>query len=116
MGEAISDGERGNSRNRAASVRENPTISAGLLAAGFAILLFACASAPQPADDSAGTIAQPASEAPYSSADSLLLLLNTPETFDVLQRHIPFFVNLTEHGIIPPFSTELTLNDLLQVP
>ena len=52
----------------------------------------------------------------YSSADSLLLLLNTPGTFDVLRKRIPYFVNLTEHGIIPAFPTNMTLDDLLNVP
>jgi hypothetical protein len=77
------------------------------------IWLAACSAAPQ-ADLPAQHLqtVQPV----YSSADSLLLLLNTPETFDVLQRHIPFFVNLTEHGIIPPFPTDMPLDHLLSVP
>jgi hypothetical protein len=86
------------------------------LAMAFAVLtLPSCAHAPA-ADLPPPLAVDQTSSATYSSANSLLLLLNTPETFDVLQRHIPFFVNLTEHGIIPPFSTELKLNDLLQVP
>jgi hypothetical protein len=52
----------------------------------------------------------------YSSRDSLLLLLNTPGTFDVLRKRIPYFVNLTEHGIIPAFPTDMTLDDLVNVP
>jgi hypothetical protein len=77
------------------------------------IWLAACSAAPRPeAPAQHLQTVQPV----YSSADSLLLLLNTPETFDVLQRHIPFFVNLTEHGIIPPFPTDMPLDHLLDVP
>lgn len=76
----------------------------------------ACAGSPPHADRVRQVeIAVPAEPA-YSSADSLLSLLNTPETFDVLRKHIPYFVNLTEHGLIPAFSTEMTLDDLLRVP
>ena len=114
MYEASPDRECGNNRNPAGPALVKPTISMGLFV--LALCAVACSGAPQPPEELAKPLAAPANEPAYSSADSLLLLLNTPETFDVLQRHIPFFVNLTEHGIIPAFSTELTLNDLLQVP
>jgi hypothetical protein len=82
--------------------------------------LAACAGAVAPSPPSAapGTGTPVRIEAPfesYSSADPILLLLNTPETFDVLQKHIPFFVNLTEHGLLPPFPTDKPLDDLLDV-
>jgi hypothetical protein len=81
-----------------------PRLAAGLLA--FAIFC----GAPM-----VTAMAEPPAVA-WSSADSLLVLLNTPETFDVLRKHIPFFVNLTEHGLIPAFSTQMTLDDLLNAP
>jgi hypothetical protein len=86
----------------------------------LAFALAACTSAPQQAAPAAppepAAIALESEPQTFSSADSLLLLLNTPETFDVLRKHIPFFVNLTEHGLIPPFASDFTLDHLLQVP
>jgi len=82
------------------------------------LALAACAQtpAPQPAAQPAAQANVAPAQSEYSSADSLLLLLNTRGTFDVLRKHIPYFVNLTEHGIIPAFPTDMTLDDLLNVP
>lgn len=84
----------------------------------FAFALASCAHAPAPrvweearAEPELATVSDG-----YSSADSLLLLLNTPGTFDVLRKRIPYFVSLTEHGVIPAFPTTMTLDDLLNVP
>lgn len=70
------------------------------------------------------TLASPAVDAPptqpsatyYTPEDPLLVLLNTPGCFEVLRRHAPVFVNLTEFGLIPAFNMDWTLNDLLDMP